>query len=226
MLDRDASLRVAIVENSALFREGLALQLGAAGMEVVAQNNSARNLFETVRQTSPHLVMMDIRMPPTETDEGIRAARELRRRMPDIGILILSTYAESTYASAVLAISNRSIGYLLKDRVADISALLDALQRISDGECVIDPAIVESLLHLPPRSAELDRLSAREKDVLRLMAEGMSNASIARTLFLTVRTIEAHTAMIFSKLGLNEDPQTNRRVAAVIAWLRNPRTTD
>jgi DNA-binding NarL/FixJ family response regulator len=223
VLDSGASLRVAIAENSVLFRDGLALQLAAVGVEVVAQCGSADELLDTLGYQTPSLVLMDIRMPPTETDEGIRAAATIRRRYPEIGILILSTYAESTYAAAVLAISDTAIGYLLKDRVTDVGALLDALQRISAGECVIDPDVVASLLGQPPRRDDLERLTERERAVLRLMAEGRSNAGIAETLSLTVRTIEAYTAAIFSKLGLMEDAQTNRRVAAVIAWLRGPR---
>lgn len=220
MADSRTSLRVAIAENSTLFRHGLVLQLEAAGVDVIAQCGSADELLESVERLDPDLVLMDIRMPPTETDEGIRAAAVLRDRFPEIGILILSTYAESTYAAAVLAISDTAIGYLLKDRVTDVSALLDALQRIAAGECVIDPDVVASLLGQPPRRSDLERLSERERAVLRLMAEGRSNASIAEQLSLTVRTIEAYTAAIFLKLELAEDAQTNRRVAAVIAWLR------
>lgn len=214
------ALRVAIAENSTLFRHGLVLQLEAGGVEVIAQFGDAEELLSTVGELSPDLVLMDIRMPPTETDEGIRAAAVLRERFPEVGILILSTYAESTYAAAVLAISNTGIGYLLKDRVTDAHALLDALQRIAAGECVIDPDVVGALLAQPPRRNDLARLNERERSVLRLMAEGKSNASIARDLSLTVRTIEAYTATIFTKLDLAEDSQTNRRVAAVIAWLR------
>lgn len=223
MFDSGAPLRVAIAENSVLFRDGLALQLAAVGVEVVAQCGSADEMLEALAHLTPNLVLMDIRMPPTETDEGIRAAATIRERFPEIGILILSTYAESTYAAAVLAISDTAIGYLLKDRVTDVGALLDALQRISAGECVIDPDVVASLLGQPPRRDALERLTDRERAVLRLMAEGRSNAGIAETLSLTVRTIEAYTAAIFSKLGLMEDAQTNRRVAAVIAWLRGAR---
>jgi DNA-binding NarL/FixJ family response regulator len=224
MSDGGTPLRVAIAENSALFRHGLVLQLETAGVEVIAECGSADELLDKVGQITPDLVLMDIRMPPTETDEGIRAAAALRQRFPQIGILILSTYAESTYAAAVLAISEHSIGYLLKDRVTDVGALLDALQRIAAGECVIDPDVVASLLGQPPRRHDLERLTERERAVLRLMAEGRSNASIAQNLSLTVRSIEAYTAAIFAKLDLTEDPQTNRRVAAVIAWLRGAHT--
>lgn len=220
MSDGHAPLRVAIAENSALFRHGLVLQLEAAGVDVIAECGSADELLASVGELEPDLVVMDIRMPPTETDEGIRAAAVLRSRLPSIGILILSTYAESTYAAAVLAISDSAIGYLLKDRVTDVRALLDALERIAAGECVIDPDVVGALLVQPPRRFDIERLTQRERDVLRLMAEGRSNASIAQKLSLTVRSIEAYTATIFSKLDLAEDSQTNRRVAAVIAWLR------
>lgn len=220
MSERRTPLRVAIAENSVLFRAGLVLQLEAAGVEVIAQCGSADELMPILEHLNPDLVVMDIRMPPTETDEGIRAAAVIRRKFPELGILILSTYAESAYAAAVLAISDNSIGYLLKDRVTDVLALLDALQRIADGECVIDPGVVSTLLAQPPHQGDLERLTDRERAVLRLMAEGRSNAGIAQTLSLTVRTIEAYSASIFSKLDLLEDAQTNRRVAAVIAWLR------
>lgn len=224
MPDGDTPLRVAIAENSVLFRHGLVLQLEAAGVEVVAECGSADELFTVLPRVSPDLVLMDIRMPPTETDEGIRAAAVLRGQFPEIGILILSTYAESTYATAVLGISDHAIGYLLKDRVTDVMALLDALRRIAAGECVIDPDVVASLLNQPPRRGDLALLSERERDVLRLMAEGRSNGNIADHLALTVRTIEAYTTAIFAKLELAEDAQTNRRVAAVIAWLRGSHT--
>ncbi|WP_232524723.1 response regulator transcription factor [Nocardioides mangrovicus] len=218
------ALRVAIAENSRLFRDGLVLQLEAAGVGVVAECDRADDLIDLLPELRPDLVLMDIRMPPTETDEGIRAAAEIRDRFPGVGILILSTYAESTYAAAVLAISETAIGYLLKDRVTDVGALLDALQRIAAGECVVDPDVVATLLGQPPRRDDLAQLTARERTVLHLMAEGRSNASIAEQLSLTVRTVEAYTAAIFAKLGLVAQPQTNRRVAAVIAWLRGSHT--
>lgn len=224
MPDRDIALRVAIAENSALFRDGLVLQLQAAGVQVIAQCGSAEELLTELEGISPDLVLMDIRMPPTETDEGIRAAAVVRDRYPRLGILILSTYAESTYAAAVLAISDHAIGYLLKDRVTDVRALLDAIERIALGECVIDPDVVGSLIAQPPRRGDLARLTERERAVLQLMAEGRSNAGIAAELSLTVRTIEAYSAAIFAKLGLLDDAQTNRRVAAVIAWLRGAHT--
>lgn len=221
---RETPLRVAIAENSTLFRDGLVLQLQAAGVEVIEQCGTADELLDALPGLDLDLVLMDIRMPPTETDEGIRAAAIVRERFPEVGILILSTYAESTYAASVLAISDTAIGYLLKDRVTDVAALLDALERIDAGESVIDPDVVASLLGQPPRRTDLAQLTDRERTVLQLMAEGRSNASIAETLILTVRTIEAYTAAIFTKLGLMEDAQTNRRVAAVIAWLRGAHT--
>lgn len=224
MPDGAPALRVALAENSALFRDGLVLQLEEAGVDVVAQCGSADELLGVLPHLTPDLVLMDIRMPPTETDEGIRAAAVIREWFPDMGILILSTYAESTYAAAVLAIADAGIGYLLKDRVTDVNALLDALERIVGGEAVIDPDVVASLLGQPPRRSDLAQLTERERTVLRLMAEGRSNVSIAEALSLTVRTIEAYTAAIFAKLGLMEDAQTNRRVAAVIAWLRGAHT--
>lgn len=224
MSDGGTALRVGIAENSPLFRDGLVLQLQSAGVEVVTQCGTAEDLIASLGTTMPDLVVMDIRMPPTETDEGIRAAAMIRAKFPDIGILILSTYAESTYAAAVLAIDDSSIGYLLKDRVTDVGALLDALQRIAAGECVIDPDVVSTLLGQPPRRSALEKLTPREQTVLQLMAEGRSNAGIAESMSLTVRTVEAYSAAIFTKLGLYEDAQTNRRVAAVIAWLRGAHT--
>lgn len=224
MPDSGAPLRVAIAENSPLFRDGLVLQLKAAGVSVIAECGTAEDLIAALDHEAPDLVLMDIRMPPTETDEGIRAAAVIRRRFPRVGILILSTYAESTYAAAVLAISETAIGYLLKDRVTDVGALLEALRRIAIGECVIDPEVVSTLLAQPPRRTALERLTAREQTVLQLMAEGRSNAGIAQQMYLTVRTVEAYSAAIFSKLDLVDDAQTNRRVAAVIAWLRGAHT--
>lgn len=220
MSDRTNPLRVAIAENSALFRRGLVLQLASGGVEVTDECGSAEELMPRLRANPPDIVLMDIRMPPTETDEGIRAATEIRAELPQVGILVLSTYVETAYAAAVISIGASAIGYLLKDRVTNIHELLDAIDRITAGECVIDGEIIQALLHRPPRQRALEALSDRERTVLRLMAEGRSNASIAQQLYLTVRTIEAHTAAIFNKLGLSEDPETNRRVAAVITWLR------
>ncbi len=220
MPDRQHPLRVAIAENSTLFRRGLVLQLASGGVDVTQECGSAEELMPALRADPPDIAILDIRMPPTETDEGIRAAAEIRAELPHLGILILSTYVETAYAAAVISIGSSAIGYLLKDRVTNLHQLVDAIERIDSGECVIDSEIVQALLHRPPRQKALEYLSERERTVLKLMAEGRSNANIAERLNLTVRTIEAHTAAIFTKLELAEDPGTNRRVAAVITWLR------
>jgi DNA-binding NarL/FixJ family response regulator len=213
-------VRVAIAEDSGLFRSSLALLLNSLGAEVTASVASGTELLAVIRASPPEAVILDIRMPPSFTDEGIQAAQEIRRQYPKTGILILSTYAESGYASQLLDTVRSGVGYLLKDNVTDIDALMESLARVAGGETVIDPAIVRQLLNRRREPGGLDTLNERETDVLRLMAEGRSNLGIARALFLSVRTIEAHVTSVFTKLGLTSNDLENNRVRAVLAFLR------
>jgi DNA-binding NarL/FixJ family response regulator len=213
-------VRVAIAEDSGLFRSSLALLLNSLGTEVTASVASGTELLAVIRASPPEAVILDIRMPPSFTDEGIQAAQEIRRQYPRTGILILSTYAESGYASQLLDMVPSGVGYLLKDNVTDIDALMESLARVAGGETVIDPAIVRQLLNRRREPGGLDTLNERETDVLRLMAEGRSNLGIARALFLSVRTIEAHVTSVFTKLGLTSNDLENNRVRAVLAFLR------
>jgi DNA-binding NarL/FixJ family response regulator len=213
-------MRVAIAEDSGLFRSSLALLLGAFGAEVTASVPSGDELLATLKSDPPDVAMLDIRMPPTFTDEGIRTARELRERFPGTGILVLSTYAEAGYASQLLETVTSGVGYLLKDNVTDADALIDSLVRVSEGGTVIDPSIVRRLLERNRKPTIIDALNDRERTVLRYMAEGRSNLGIARELFLSARTVETHVSSVFSKLGLTQSDTENNRVRAVLAFLR------
>ena len=170
----------------------------------------------------PDVAIVDIKMPPTYTDEGLAAAHAIRRAHPDVGVLVLSQYLESRYATRLLAEAPERVGYLLKDRLSDIAVLADALRRIREGECVIDPTIVSRLVQRPRARSPLDDLTERERAVLQLIAEGRSNAAICSALFLSPKTVEAHVRQIFQKLGLEQSPQDHRRVLAVLAFLRAP----
>ena len=214
-------LRVAIADDSMIVREGLARLLVDAGHEVVATTDSADGLLREV-VTHPDLdaVLVDIRMPPTHTDEGIAMARHLRERYPRLGVLVLSQYLESHYATSLLTDAPEHAGYLLKDRVSDVAVLVDALRRVVEGECVVDPTIVARLMRPRTTSSPLDRLTRRERDVLALMAEGRSNAAIAHQLTMGDRTLEAHVRQIFQKLDLPPSPDDHRRVLAVVRYLQ------
>jgi DNA-binding NarL/FixJ family response regulator len=213
-------VRVALADDSALFRRGLAALLEATGVTVTAQLPSGVELVRAVAVDPPDAVVLDLRMPPTFTDEGLVAAEQLRGRHPSLGILVLSTYAEVTYAARLLETGTRHVGYLLKDRVEDSEALRDALVRVVAGESVVDPDIVRRLLGRQRRTAAVDQLTAREREVLGLMAEGRSNQRIGRDLFLSAKTVETHIAAVFAKLGLPPSADDNRRVLAVLTWLR------
>jgi DNA-binding NarL/FixJ family response regulator len=221
-------MRVVICDDSALFRRGLALLLGHVGVEVVAEARDAaeirarldEDLGGDLNGTKVDAAILDVRMPPTFTDEGLTAAIELRERFPGLGVLVLSTYAEGAYAARLLEASPRGVGYLLKDRVDDAAALRDALERVASGGVAIDPEIVSMLFQRQREETVLHRLTDRERDVLALMAEGRSNAAIARALFLGTKTVEAHIAAVLTKLGLSPAPDDNRRVLAVLTWLR------
>ncbi|MGA8865311.1 MAG: response regulator transcription factor [Gallionella sp.] len=214
-------MRVAIAEDSGLFRSSLVLLLRSLGTEVTASVASGAELLAAIRAGPPEAVILDIRMPPSFTDEGIRTAREIRSLHPDVGILVLSTYAETSYASQLLETVRSGVGYLLKDNVTDADALMESLARVAAGETVVDPAIVRRLLERNRRPNVMDTLNERELTVLRHMAEGRSNLGIANALFLSARTVETHVTSVFTKLGLTPSDTENNRVRAVLAFLRS-----
>jgi serine/threonine-protein kinase len=209
-----------IADDEMLLREGLARLLTDAGVEVVGKAANAPELMRTVRLTAPDVAIVDIKMPPTHTDEGLVAAGDIRTSYPGVGVLVLSHYLESIYAMRLLEEHPERVGYLLKARVSDIAVLADALRRIAEGECVLDPTIVARLVNRPRERGPLSDLTEREREVLELIAEGLSNQAIGARLFLSPKTIETHIRQIFIKLGLNEAPDSHRRVLAVIAFLR------
>jgi DNA-binding NarL/FixJ family response regulator len=213
-------VRVALADDSALFRRGLATLLAASGVEVTAQVPSGAELLVAVAADQPDAVVLDLRMPPSFTDEGLVAAEQLRARFPALGILVLSTYAEVSYAARLLSSGTQHVGYLLKDRVEDSDALLEALRRIVAGESVVDRDIVSRLMGRSRTASAVDQLTSREQDVLRAMAEGRSNAAIGKELYLSAKTVETHIAAVFSKLGLPQSSDDNRRVLAVLTYLR------
>jgi DNA-binding NarL/FixJ family response regulator len=213
-------MRVALADDSALFRGGLAALLEASGLEVTAQAASGDELLKAVAADPPEAVVLDLRMPPTFTDEGLAVAEQLRSRHATLGVLVLSTYADASYAARLLRSGGRYTGYLLKDRVEDSDALCDALTRVAEGSTVIDPEIVAGLLTRSRTTTALDQLTHREREVLRLMAEGRSNQRISRELYLSAKTVESHIAAVFTKLGLPPSSDDNRRVLAVLTLLR------
>jgi DNA-binding NarL/FixJ family response regulator len=213
-------MRVVIADDTMLIREGTARLLEEAGVEVVGKAGDARALLQLVAHEHPDVAIVDIKMPPTHTDEGLVAAEQIRSSHPGTGVLVLSQYLESRYATRLLEHHPEALGYLLKERVSDIGALKDAIQRIADGECVLDPTIVTRLLKRPRRPGPLDELTDREREVLALIAEGRSNQGIAQTLVLSPKTVEAHVGRILAKLGLDDTPDYHRRVLAVLAFLR------
>ena len=214
-------MRIAIAEDSGLFRSSLALLLRSLGAEVTASVASGTELLTVVRDNPPDVVMLDIRMPPTFSDEGIRTAQAIRGLHPDTGILVLSTYAETSYASQLLETVRSGVGYLLKDNVTDADALMESLERVAAGETVIDPAIVRRLLGRKRKPSVMDTLNEREVAVLRHMAEGRSNLGIAKELYLSARTVETHVTSVFTKLGLTPSDTENNRVRAVLTFLRS-----
>ena len=213
-------VRVVIAEDSMLVREGVARLLADAGIDVVGTASTADELLDRVDQLDPDVAIVDIRMPPTQTDEGIVAAQQIRRTHPRVGVLLLSQYLDSAYAARLLEDVPQGAGYLLKDRVSDIAVLADAIRRVAEGECVVDPTIVSRLVHRPRLHGPLDELSDREREVLGLMAEGRSNLAIGQSLFVSDKTVESHVRLIFQKLGLEQSPDDHRRVLAVLAFLR------
>lgn len=213
-------MRVVIADDSVLLREGVTRLLKEAGFDVVGQAGDADELLREVESKAPDVAIVDIRMPPTHTDEGLRAARELRTRHPSVGVLVLSQYVRPSYAFELLADDARGVGYLLKDRVSDLSELADALERVAAGGSVLDPSVVSQLVGRRREGHDpIDDLSDRERDVLALMAEGRSNRAIGERLFITDRTVEKHVKSILAKLQIPASADDHRRVLAVLAYL-------
>jgi DNA-binding NarL/FixJ family response regulator len=213
-------VRVVVADDSVLLREGIAHLLDEAGLEVVGQAGNADELMLKVRSYRPDVAVVDIRMPPTQTDEGLRAAKQIRREFPETGVLVLSAYLESEYALELLSESAEGVGYLLKDRVSDVEQFVSAVRRVGEGGSALDPEIVSRLVGRRKRENPLDELTPREREVLTLMAEGLSNAAIAARLVVTERAVEKHVTSIFAKLRLPASPDQHRRVLAVLAFLR------
>jgi serine/threonine-protein kinase len=214
-------VRVVIADDETLLREGLVRLLTETGCEVVGTAGTAVELHRVVDATGPDVALVDIRMPPTHSDEGLVAAAEIRERAPSVAVLVLSHFVESRYALRLMQSHPGGTGYLLKDRVSDVAVLVDALRRVTEGECVLDPTIVTRLLTKRSADEPLRELTERERDVLALMAEGRSNSGICERLALSPKTVEAHVKHIFTKLGLAESPDDHRRVLAVLTFLRS-----
>jgi DNA-binding NarL/FixJ family response regulator len=213
-------MRVVLADDSILLREGVARLLAEAGLDVVAQAGDADDLLRKVGAHKPDVAIVDVKMPPTHTDEGLRAAAEIRERHPDVGVLVLSQYLEEGYALDLLSSSAERMGYLLKDRVADLDRFVDAVRRVGEGGSALDPEVVSRLLGRRRREDPLEELSPREREVLSLMAEGRSNHAIAEALVVTERAVEKHVTSIFSKLNLPPTAEDHRRVLAVLTYLR------
>ena len=213
-------MRAVVGEDQLLTREGIVTILGRAGVDVVGEAGDVDELMAVVERERPDVVLLDIRMPPTHTDEGLQASALIRGRWPESAILILSQYVEVDFVLTLLETGAKSVGYLIKDRVLEIATLADALRRVVAGECVVDPLIVRELMTRQRRTDPLGALSDREREVLALMAEGLSNRAIAQRLFITERTVEVHTSHVFMKLDLPEDDLANRRVLAALTYLR------
>jgi DNA-binding NarL/FixJ family response regulator len=214
-------VRVAIAEDSVLLREGIARLLDDVGIEVVAQSADAEDLLLKVRSYSPDVAIVDIRLPPTHNDEGLRAALEIRSKHPEVAVLVLSQYVELGLALTLLADSAEGVGYLLKDRISDVDEFVAALRRVADGGSALDPIIVSTLLSRERADDPLAQLTPREREVLELMAGGSSNQGIADSLVITVRAVEKYVSSIFTKLGLPSTGSESRRVLAVLTFLRS-----
>ncbi len=213
-------MRVIVADDSTLFREGLVRVLAELGFDVVAQVADSASLIRRAGGLLPDVALIDIRMPPTFTDEGLRAALELGERHPSVGALILSQYLDSSYAMRLLERGSAGRGYLLKDRVSDLESFAEAIRRVGAGGSVVDPQVVGALVSRQRTPGPLEDLTEREREILALMAEGRSNAGVCERLVLSRRTVESHVRTIFRKLGLNETQDDHRRVLAVLAWLR------
>ena len=213
-------VRVVIADDSVLLREGLCRLLEESGFEVAGQAGDAEDLLRKVGAHKPDVAIVDVRMPPTHTDEGLRAASEIRDRHPSVGVLVLSQYIEEGYAMELLSSNAEGVGYLLKDRVADLERFVDAVRRVGEGGSALDPEVVSRLLGRRRREDPLSELSPREREVLGLMAEGRSNHAIAEQLVVTERAVEKHVTSIFGKLRLPASSEDHRRVLAVLTYLR------
>jgi DNA-binding NarL/FixJ family response regulator len=219
--ERTDPVRVVIAEDSVLLREGIARLLDESGFEIAGQAGDAEDLLRKVRAHKPDVAVIDVRMPPTHTDEGLRAAHQIRAERPDTAVLVLSQYVDEAYAMDLLSASTERTGYLLKDRVADVATFTDAVQRVADGGSALDSEVVGLLLGRRGREDPLAVLTTREREVLGLMAEGRSNAGMAEALVISARAIEKHVTGIFSKLGLPKAAEDHRRVLAVLTFLRS-----
>ncbi len=213
-------MRVVVADDSVLMREGIVRLLEEGGFEVVGQAGDADDLKRKVRAHKPDVAVIDIRMPPTNTDDGLRAALELRAELPDTGVLVLSQYVEEGYAVDLLSEGGEGVGYLLKDRIGDVKLFTDAVVRVADGGSALDPEVVAHMLKRKRREDPLEELTPREREVLGLMAEGRSNKAVAEQLVVTERAVEKHVTSIFGKLRLSAAPEDHRRVLAVLAYLR------
>jgi DNA-binding NarL/FixJ family response regulator len=216
-------MRIVMAEDDPLLREGLALLLRAEGMEVAATADTPDGVLTAIEEHRPDVAILDVRMPPTHTDEGIRAAVEARRRRPGLPVLVLSAYVEQSFATQLLGDGVGGLGYLLKERVGRVEEFLIALRRVADGGTAIDPEVVAQLLTRTRQDSRLDRLSPRERDVLELMAEGLGNAAIAERLVVTEGAVHKHIRSIFAKLDLAPTDRVDRRVAAVLRYLEEDR---
>jgi DNA-binding NarL/FixJ family response regulator len=216
----DGAVRTVVADDSVLLRDGLVRLLTDSGFDVVAAVGDADGLLDAVTEHSPDLCLVDVRMPPTHTDEGLRAAIEIRRRHPDVAVLVLSQYVEERYAGELLTGDVAGVGYLLKDRVIDVDDFLVSLRRVANGGSAIDAEVVSQILGRSRRSSDLDRLTPREREVLTLMAEGLSNGGIAERLVISHGAVEKHISNVFMKLGLDVEESGHRRVLAVLTYLR------
>jgi DNA-binding NarL/FixJ family response regulator len=214
-------LRVVIAEDSVLMREGIASLLEGAGFEIVGKSSTADDLLLKVRSYKPHVAIVDIRMPPNHTDEGLVAAKEIREQHPEVGVLVLSQYVEPGYAMELIADDAEGVGYLLKDRIPDVEEFRSSVRRVAEGGSALDPAIVTQLVGRRRSDDPVETLTPREREVLELMAEGRSNQSIAQKLVVTERAVEKHVTSIFGKLRLPATAEDHRRVLAVLAFLRS-----
>jgi DNA-binding NarL/FixJ family response regulator len=217
----EAPIRVVIADDSVLLREGIASLLAGKGFKVVGQSGTADDLMLKVRSYEPDVAIVDIKMPPTQTDEGLRAAQEIRETFPDTAVLVLSQYVEEGYALELLQGSAEGVGYLLKDRVYDLADFVASVRRVAQGGSALDPTVVSQLLGRRRRDDPIAELTAREREVLELMAEGLSNSAIAARVFLTERGVEKHVTSIFQKLHLPVAADTHRRVLAVVTFLQS-----
>ncbi|GAB3061988.1 response regulator transcription factor [Intrasporangium mesophilum] len=214
-------MRVVVADDTLLTREGVAVLLRDGGVDVVGQAADATELIHLVRAYRPDVCVVDIRMPPTHTDEGLVAASTILAEFPGTGVLVLSQYVESAYAMRLMQEQPEGVGYVLKERIFSGDVLVDSLRRVAEAETVVDPTIVARLFHKRRTDDPLHDLSEREREVLALVAEGLTNQGISKRLFITDRTVEAHVRQVFTKLGLDESPESNRRVLAVLTYLRN-----